>query len=129
MYSREEETRAERNCQHSMRDRHVLRRQKDFDAVYNRGKSAASRYVVLFYAKNRLDYSRVSFLASKKVGNSVKRHRAARLMREAFRLSGQVIRPGYDLVIVARNTITDAGCDDVMQSLVAVLKKTRGVLM
>lgn len=112
-----------------MRKRHVLSRQKDFDAVYSKGSSAASKYVVVFYAKNRLEYSRVSFLASKKVGNSVKRHRAARLMREALRLSGQVIRPGYDLVIVARNTITDAKCDDVMQSLVTVLKKTRGVLM
>ena len=112
-----------------MCERHVLKRQKDFDAVYNNGRSVASRHIVLFYARNRLGYSRISFLASKKVGNSVKRHRAARLMREAFRLSGQVIRPGYDLVIVARNTITDVGCDDVMQSLVAVLKKTRGVLM
>ena len=111
-----------------MRDRHVLNCQKDFDAVYNKGKSAASRYIVLFYMKNRLGYSRISFLASKKVGNSVERHRAIRLMREAFRLSGQVIRPGYDLVIVARNTITDAKCDDVTQSLVTVLKKTRGVL-
>ena len=112
-----------------MHERHVLSRQKDFDAVYNKGTSAASRYIVLFYAKNRLGYSRVSFLASKKVGNSVMRHRATRLMRESLRLSGQVIRPGYDLVIVARNTITEAKCDDVMRSLLAVLKKTRGVLM
>lgn len=106
----------------------MLSRQKDFDAVYNKGRSAASRYIVLFYLKNSLGYSRISFLASKKVGNSVKRHRATRLMREALRLSGQVIKPGYDLVVVARNTINDAGCDDVMQSLVSVLKKTRGVL-
>ena len=111
-----------------MRERHVLNRQKDFDAVYNKGRSEASRYVVLFYAKNRLGYSRISFLASKKVGNSVKRHRAARLMREALRLSGQVIKPGYDLVIVARSTITDAKCDDVTRSIVTVLKKIRGVL-
>ena len=112
-----------------MRSKYVLNRQKDFDAVYKLGKNAGAKYVVLFYRKNRLDYSRISFLASKKVGNSVMRHRATRLMRESLRLSGQVIRPGYDLVIVARNTITEAKCDDVMRSLVAVLKKTRGVLM
>ncbi len=112
-----------------MRDRHVLRRQKDFDAVYRNGRSAASKYIVLFYAKNKLGYSRVSFLASKKVGNSVKRSRATRLMKEALRLSGQVINPGYDLVIIARNTITDAKCRDVMRSLETVLKKTRGVLV
>jgi ribonuclease P protein component len=112
-----------------MCERHVLKRQKDFDAVYNNGRSVASRHIVLFYARNRLGYSRISFLASKKVGNSVQRHRATRLMKEAFRLSGQVIDPGYDLVIIARNSITEAGLSDVMRSLETVFKKTRGVLM
>ncbi len=111
-----------------MREKHVLSRQKDFDAVYKKGRSVSSRYVVLFYMKNRLGYSRISFLASRKVGNSVRRHRAMRLMREALRLSGQVIKPGFDLVIVARSSITDAGCGDVTRSVVTVLKRTRGVL-
>ena len=112
-----------------MRERHVLKRQKDFDAVYKKGRSASSKHIVMFYAKNRLGYSRISFLASKKVGNSVKRHRATRLMKEAFRLSGQVIDPGYDLVIIARNSITEAGLSDVMRSVKAVFKKARGVLV
>ena len=49
-----------------MRSRSVLNRQKDFDAVYKLGKSQASRYVVMFYKKNQLGYSRISCLASKK---------------------------------------------------------------
>lgn len=112
-----------------MRERHVLKRQKDFDAVYRKGRSVSSKHIVMFYAKNRLGYSRISFLASKKVGNSVKRHRAMRLMREALRLSEQVIHPGYDLVIIARSSITEVGVSDVMQSLETVFKKTRGVLV
>ena len=112
-----------------MRSKFVLNRQKDFDAVYRQGKSEASRYVVLFYRRNDLDRTRISFLASKKVGNSVERNRARRLMREAFRLSGMVISPGYDLVIIARSTITEAGMRDVMQSEKAAFRKTRGVLM
>lgn len=50
-------------------------------------------------------------------------------MKEAFRLSGAVISPGYDLIIIARKPILEAGMRDVMQSLLTVLKKTRGVLM
>ena len=34
------------------------------------------RYVVVFYRKNNLPYTRKAFLASKKVGNSVRRNRA-----------------------------------------------------
>ena len=112
-----------------MRSKYVLNRQKDFDAVYRFGKSQPSRYVVLLYRKNSLGFSRISFLASKKVGNSVQRNRARRLMKEAFRLSGMVISPGYDLVIVARGGISDAAMNDVKQSLMTVFKKTRGVLM
>ena len=110
-----------------MRSKYVLSCQKDFDAVYRFGKSQGSRYVVLFYRENKLGYSRISYLASKKVGNSVKRNRARRLMREAFRLSGQVISPGYDLIFIARSTITEANARDVIQSVKTALKKARGV--
>ena len=112
-----------------MRSKYVLNRQKDFDAVYKLGKNAGAKYVVLFYRENKLDYSRISFLASKKVGNSVERHRARRLMKEAFRLSNVVISPGYDLIIIARKPILEADMSDVRQSIMTVLKKTRGVLM
>ena len=121
-FSREEEQRAEKSCQHKMRKRSVLNRQKDFDAVYKKGKSQASKHVVLFYRKNSRDYSRISFLASKKVGNSVQRNRARRLMKEALRLSDEVISPGYDLIVIARKPITEAKLDDVMRSLKSALK-------
>ena len=114
-----------------MRSKYVLNCQKDFDAVYRYGKSQPSRYVILFYRKNKLGYTRISYLASKKVGNSVKRNRARRLMREAFRLSKAAvdIKDGYDLILIARSGIDEAGVRDVMQSEKAAFKKARGVLM
>ena len=66
----------------------VLRKQEDFNRVYKKGKSVGDRYVVIFCLKNDLGYSRTSYLASKKVGNSVHRNRARRLMRESVRLIG-----------------------------------------
>ena len=54
----------------------TLRNQKNFSAVYNRGKSKGSKYVVVLYRKNNLDLTRIAYVASKKVGNSVQRNRS-----------------------------------------------------
>lgn len=111
-----------------MPKRNVLRRRKDFDAVYKGGRSQGSRYVVVFYRKNGLRENRISFLASKKVGNSVKRNRARRLMKEAFRLLRPDLPKGYDLVIIARAGITAAREQEVEESLGKTLRKIGGMM-
>ena len=83
----------------------TLRKQKDFSRVYNKGKSRGSKYVVVLYRNNNLDYSRTAFVSSKKVGNSVERNRSRRLMRESYYSIRNYIKEGYDIVFVARNTI------------------------
>jgi len=105
----------------------VLRKQSDFQAIYNKGRSAGSRYIVLFSKPNGLEYRRIAFLASKKVGNSVARNRARRLMRESYRSLSDSLLNGYDYIFIARNTINDSKCADVKKSIEAAAKKT-GVL-
>ncbi|MEG1469223.1 MAG: ribonuclease P protein component [Anaerovoracaceae bacterium] len=105
----------------------ILRRKKDFSTIYNRGKSVGDRFVVVFYKKNNLSYNRIAFLASKKVGNSVKRNRARRLMKESMRLMDKQLPLGYDFIFIARNTICDAKCADVKKSLESAIRRT-GVL-
>lgn len=95
----------------------ILRRKKDFSILYSRGKSVGDKYVVLFYKKNGLSYNRVAFLASKKVGNSVFRNRARRLMKESYRDLEKEFKTGYDLIIIGRNTINGIKCQDVHKSL------------
>jgi ribonuclease P protein component len=102
----------------------VLRKKKDFSEIYNKGKSIGERYVVLFVRKNNLDYNRTAFLASRKVGNSVSRNRARRLMKESYRALKQNLDKGYDLIWIARNTIVDLKCADVKKSMEAALKKS-----
>ncbi|MCQ2561206.1 MAG: ribonuclease P protein component [Clostridia bacterium] len=103
----------------------VLRKQEDFNILYKRGKSSGSRHVVLLYRKNGLSFNRRAFLASKKVGNSVCRNRARRLMREAFRKVEDRLPQGYDLLLIARHTITetDAKCVNVERSLNNALER------
>ena len=105
----------------------VLRKQADFDTVYKKGKSVGDKYVVVFYIKNHRDLTRTCFLASKKVGNSVRRNRARRLMKESYRLISDRIPAGYDMIIIARNTISDRSFSEVDKSLQRALKRA-GIL-
>jgi len=103
----------------------VLRKKKDFSSIYNRGKSVGDKYVVIFFKKNNLDYNREAFLASKKVGNSVKRNRARRLMKESYRIYKESIPLGNDIIFIARNTINGIKCGEVKKSIEAALKRCK----
>lgn len=112
-----------------MLKRNVLRKKTDFNSIYNRGKSVGDRFVVLFYKPNGLGYNRTGFLASKKVGNSVKRNRARRLMKESYRhlLAEGRIPDGsehYDFIMIARNTISGKKCAEVEKSLSSAFRRT-----
>lgn len=106
-----------------MLKKEVLRGDRQFGAVYNRGKSTGSRYVVLFYKKNGLEYNRIAFLASKKVGNAVARNRARRLMKESVRSIYLEKEEGYDIIFIARNTINGVKCQDVKKSILKALHR------
>ena len=107
-----------------MLKKNVLRKKSDFDSIYNRGKSVGDRYLVLFYRKNNLPYNRTGFLASKKVGNSVQRNRARRLMKESYRHLEKSLPMGYDFIIIARNTISGRKCMEVERSLMSAFRRT-----
>ncbi len=103
----------------------ILRNKDDFSSVYKRGKSIGERYIVLFYKKNGLSYNRIAFLASKKVGNSVERNRARRLMKENYRFLKDEIKSGFDLIFIARNTINGKKAQQVYKSMEKALMKSK----
>lgn len=119
-----------------MGDPKILRDNRDFKAVYSKGKSLGSKYLVFLYRINKCGYNRRAFLASKKVGNAVERNRARRLMKESFRLIAKrkdvligdsIAGDTYDMIFVARRNILDVGCGEVEKTMLYLLKKS-GVL-
>jgi ribonuclease P protein component len=79
-----------------------LKKNKDFQLVYKNGTSQANRYLVMYVWKNSYKENRLGISVSKKVGNSVVRHRVTRLIRESYRLNETVFGNGFDIVVIAR---------------------------
>jgi len=105
----------------------VLRKQEDFNNLRKHGKSFGSANVVLVVNKKEQALNRKAFLASKKVGNSVVRHRATRLMKESFRQieKEQAIKQGFDLLFIARPNIVDLKCADVKKTIEAAMRRAQ----
>ena len=79
-----------------------LKNTQQFNNVYKSGKYYANKYLVMYVLENDLSTNRIGISVSKKVGNSVVRHRLTRLVRESYRLHEEMFDSGLDIVIVIR---------------------------
>ena len=90
-----------------------LKKNQDFQTVYRGGKSNANKYLVMYVMDSGREDTRIGISASKKVGNSVVRHRFARLVRESFRLNKDILEEGKDIIVVARAAAKDKNFDKI----------------
>ena len=79
-----------------------LKKNSDFQKVYRRRDSKGNRLLVMYKLKNDSDSLRIGISVSKKVGNSIVRHRLTRLIRESYRLQEERFRCGLDIIVIAR---------------------------
>lgn len=96
---------------HAFRPCERIRRRADFQQVYQRGVRIHGRYGTFFVLANNGGISRLGIAATKKLGGSVQRNRAKRLIREVFRRNK--IASGLDLVVVPKRELLDASLSAV----------------
>lgn len=104
-----------------------LKKNDDFRTVYKKGISYANKYLVMYVLKNNQNKNRLGISISKKVGNSVIRHRFCRLVRESYRLHEEVFNSGLDIVVVARTSAKECGYHEIESALLH-LGKLHGIL-
>ena len=102
-----------------------MKKTNDFRNVYKNGKSYADKYLVVYVWKNNSSSNKLGISCSKKIGNSVVRHRFARLVREVYRLHEDVFNSGLDIVVVARACAKDANFFDIEKSVLSLAGKAR----
>ena len=99
-----------------------LKNSREYSQVYNHRKSLANKYLVMYIKENDRMYSRIGISVSKKVGNSVVRHRITRLIRESYRLNKDKLKSGYDMVIIARVNAKDKSYKDIESAFLHLAK-------
>ena len=87
-----------------MKNFNSLKKNEEFNRVYKNGKSYANKKC------------RIGISVSKKVGNSVVRHRMTRLLRECFRLNEDRFNTGLDMVVVVRASSKNLGFFEMQDS-------------
>lgn len=92
---------------------HSIKKNSDFQKVYKNGISYANKYLVMYVLDADEGDTRIGISVSRKVGNSVVRHRFVRLVRESFRLNKDRLKKGKDIVIVARAAAKDKNFDRI----------------
>lgn len=85
-----------------MKSSESMKSNTNFKKVYHNGKSYANTYLIMYIMKNESEINRLGISVSKKVGNSVVRHRITRLIRESYRLNEDMFNSGLDIVVIAR---------------------------
>ncbi len=99
-----------------------LSKTKKYQQVYKFGRSKSCRILVMVVRKNETERNRLGISVSKKVGNSVIRHRITRLIRESYRLHEEMLSSGLDIVVIARNPAKDASYYEVEEALLYLAK-------
>jgi len=105
-----------------------LSRSAEFERVYRQGRSTANRHLVLYTFENASTaHPRLGLSVSRKVGGAVERNRVKRMLREAFARNEDSLKPGQDVVVVARPSTAELvereGLSGVDQALADLLAK------
>ena len=100
-----------------------LKRNHEFKRLYNKGKSAASQYAVVYIRRNGSTGNRLGVTVSTKLGGAVQRNRIRRRLKEVYRLNEGKLRYGYDIVIVARMRSKPARFADLEASVLGIFRK------
>ncbi len=93
------------------RRRATLSRSGDFEAVYQRGVSAAGRHLVVYaFSRGAMaegSAPRLGLSVSRKVGDAVARNRVKRVLREQFAALEPAPEGDLDVVVIARPGVAE----------------------
>jgi ribonuclease P protein component len=102
--------------------RERIRKKKDFSDLYGNGGCFRGKFFNLIFRPNELGFSRMSAVASRKIGNAVQRNKARRRAKELFRRQKDLVPGTMDMLVIARMGICQADWTELFKQYQAAMK-------
>lgn len=100
-----------------------LQKSKDIEMVFKRGKTLDNKLLFLKLRKNDLGNSRFGFAIGTKISKkAVIRNRLKRQLREIVRKNLSDVKPGFDVIIIAKPEIINKNYQEIKNDLERLLK-------
>lgn len=110
-----------------MQKQYRLTGSRSFDYLYRHGAVYRNALLVLYVVKSRFSTPKVGFSVGKKVGDSVRRNRTKRRLKEAFRLEMGRVATGQNYVVVARSGCAERSYAELKAAMLSLLKQANAL--
>ncbi len=100
-----------------------LHRTEDFQRLRQVGITHAHRLMVLSFSPNELMHNRYGFIVGKHVGNAVMRNRIRRRLRALMRGFDPQLKPGFDVVLIARRPLAEQPFEVLMRTVSELFRR------
>jgi ribonuclease P protein component len=101
-----------------------LKRRQDFVAAAKALSAPMPGMIVQIRNRDDAGTARIGFTCTKKLGNAVMRNRIKRRLKEAARLSlPEIVRPGFDYVIIGRGAAENRPFEVLKSDLISAMKR------
>ena len=102
-----------------------LKKKKDFEAVFKKGKAVRSVFLFVRYLGNNLGFPRIAFVVSSKVSKkAVVRNRFRRIIAEAVSKNLKDIQSA-DIIVIADRKIKEASKDEIVHDTDNIFNKIK----
>ena len=108
-----------------MKKRFRVKKEKDFSAIFKKGKSFANRKFVIYRLENNEQHFRVGLSVSKKLGNAVMRNQIKRRIRHILIEHKNQLVENVDFVVIARKGVEILDYAEMEKNLLHVLKLSK----
>jgi ribonuclease P protein component len=105
----------------------MLSSPRDFAALMERGTMRSHPLLATRVLRTDLGTTRFALATSRALGSAVVRNRVRRRLREAIRAMASQLRPGWDVLVIARPALVTADHRAMVETLTRLLRRS-GVL-
>ena len=104
--------------------KNTVKLNREFRFAYRKGAKVVTDHIVFYWYKNRQSLNKLGITVSANLGKAVCRNRIKRLIRAAYSTRKDELKPGYNIIIVARSRCTDAAFADIKKALDYCIRKS-----